>query len=83
MPLSGLALNEARRRLIEMHYRAQVGHIGGNLSSIDVMMLSTMSIWRQDDRFVLSKGHSAGASLRYLMEPRPVDRQRSRSVPSG
>jgi transketolase len=61
MPLSGLALNKARRRLIEMHYRAKVGHIGGNLSSIDVMMLIHHEYLGKDDRFILSKGHSAGA----------------------
>ena len=39
MPLSTVALNKARRRLIDMHYRAKVGHLGGNLSCLDAMML--------------------------------------------
>ena len=39
MPLSIVALNKARRRLIDMHYRAKVGHLGGNLSCLDAMML--------------------------------------------
>ena len=55
------SLDRARRRLIEMHYRARVGHLGGNLSCIDAMMLVHHETMRQGDRFVLSKGHSAGA----------------------
>ena len=39
MPLSTVVLNKARRRLIDMHYRAKVGHLGGNLSCLDAMML--------------------------------------------
>jgi transketolase len=54
-------LNKARRRLIDMHYRAKVGHIGGNLSCIDAMMLVHHEYLGADDRFILSKGHSAGA----------------------
>ena len=61
MPLSTVALNEARRRLIDMHYRAKVGHIGGNLSCLDAMMLVHHEYLRESDRFILSKGHSAGA----------------------
>ena len=77
MPLSGLALNKARRRLIEMHYRAKAGHIGGNLSSIDVMMLIHHEYLGTDDRFILSKGHSAGALYVTLWILRAADRQRS------
>lgn len=61
MPLTGIALNQARRRLIEMHYRAAVGHIGGNLSCLDALMLIHHEYLGPDDRFILSKGHSAGA----------------------
>jgi transketolase len=61
MPLSLVALNKARRRLIDMHYRAKVGHLGGNLSCLDAMMLVHHEYLRKTDRFILSKGHSAGA----------------------
>lgn len=44
-----------------MHYRARAGHLGGNLSSIDGMMLVYHEFMRSQDRFILSKGHSAGA----------------------
>ncbi|HEY4922882.1 MAG TPA: transketolase [Roseiarcus sp.] len=61
MYLDENSLDRAKRRLIEMHYRARVGHLGGNLSCIDAMMLVHHEMMRQQDRFVLSKGHSAGA----------------------
>ncbi len=61
MPLSAVSLNKARRRLVEMHYRAKVGHVGGNLSCLDAMMLIHHEYLGIDDRFILSKGHSAGA----------------------
>jgi transketolase len=51
----------ARRRLLQMHYESGVGHIGGNLSSLDAMLLVFHEMLRPNDSFVLSKGHSAGA----------------------
>jgi transketolase len=44
-----------------MHFEARVGHIGGNLSSLDMMLCLHHDIMKQHDQFVLSKGHSAGA----------------------
>jgi transketolase len=54
-------LTVARKRLLTMHYKARVGHTGGNLSSIDAMLVSFHDVLTDDDRFILSKGHSAGA----------------------
>lgn len=54
-------LFRARRRLLQMHYESGVGHIGGNLSSLDILMTLYHDILRPEDAFVLSKGHSAGA----------------------
>jgi transketolase len=59
--LSENDLNRSRGRLVEMHYRARAGHIGGNLSCLDAMMLVHHEFMNPQDRFVLSKGHSAGA----------------------
>jgi len=59
--LNELLLAQVRSRLIEMHYRNQVGHLGGNLSAIDSMLLVHHELMTPEDRFVLSKGHSAGA----------------------
>ncbi len=51
----------ARRRLLQMHFESGVGHLGGNLSSIDAMLVVFHEVLGKHDRFVLSKGHSAGA----------------------
>jgi hypothetical protein len=40
-----------------------VGHIGGNLSSLDMLMTLYHEILLPEDAFVLSKGHSAGAAF--------------------
>jgi transketolase len=51
----------ARKRLLQMHFESGVGHIGGNLSCLDAMMLIHHEYLNAEDRFILSKGHSAGA----------------------
>jgi transketolase len=52
---------EARRRLLRMHFEAKVGHLGGNLSCLDALMVLHHRILGPEDLFILSKGHSAGA----------------------
>jgi transketolase len=44
-----------------MHHDAGVGHIGGNLSALDILLSLYHQVLGPDDLFVLSKGHSAGA----------------------
>jgi transketolase len=44
-----------------MHYESGVGHIGGNLSCLDMLMVLYHRVLRPEDLFVLSKGHAAGA----------------------
>jgi len=51
----------AKQRLLQMHYESGVGHIGGNLSVLDSMMIIFHEYLRSGDEFVLSKGHAAGA----------------------
>jgi transketolase len=51
----------ARKRLLQMHFEAGVGHIGGNLSALDAMLIVFHEYLRDHDHFVLSKGHAAGA----------------------
>jgi transketolase len=51
----------ARLRLLRMHYESGVGHIGGNLSALDILLCLYHEVLGKKDRFVLSKGHSAGA----------------------
>jgi transketolase len=55
------ALRKAKLRLLQMHYESKVGHIGGNLSALDVLLYLHLRVMGPDDAFVLSKGHSAGA----------------------
>ena len=51
----------ARKRLLQMHFDSGVGHIGGNLSALDAMLILFHEYLSGDDKFILSKGHSAGA----------------------
>ena len=52
---------KAKKRLLQMHFESGVGHIGGNLSVLDAMLLVFNEYLNADDSFILSKGHSAGA----------------------
>lgn len=60
-PITRETLSRARQRLLQMHHKAGVGHIGGNLSALDAMLLVFHEYLGADDRFILSKGHGAGA----------------------
>lgn len=54
-------LRKARRRLLRMHFESNVGHIGGNLSCLDILMTLYHDVMQPEDQFILSKGHAAGA----------------------
>lgn len=54
-------LHTAKERLVRMHFESRVGHLGGNLSCIDALMVLFHQFIGKNDDFVLSKGHSAGA----------------------
>jgi transketolase len=51
----------AALRLLRMHYESRAGHIGGNLSSLDLLLVVHHEILDSRDQFILSKGHAAGA----------------------
>lgn len=66
-----------RRHVINIIYQAGSGHVGGSLSSVDVLTVlyfHTMRHnpldpkWEDRDRFVLSKGHAAPALYATLAE---------------
>lgn len=59
--LANTDLAVARKRLLQMHYESGVGHIGGNLSALDALMVIFHEYMESNDRFILSKGHAAGA----------------------
>src|SRR5579884_139449 len=59
-----------RRSVVEMIGRARMGHIGGDLSTTDILTTLFFAVLRVDpavpaaperDRFILSKGHFAAA----------------------
>jgi len=59
-----------REDIIRMIYKSQMGHIGGSLSSVDILVTLYYEIMNIDpknpkakdrDRFILSKGHSVEA----------------------
>jgi transketolase len=54
-------LLKSKKRLLQMHFEAGVGHIGGNLSCFDLLMTLYHRVMTPQDQFILSKGHSAGA----------------------
>jgi transketolase len=51
----------AKQRLLKMHFESGVGHIGGNLSCLDILLAVYHHVLSEADQFVLSKGHAAGA----------------------
>lgn len=54
-------VKRAKLRLLRMHFEAKVGHLGGNLSCLDALMVLHHRALGEADQFVLSKGHAAGA----------------------
>jgi transketolase len=52
---------QARQRLLRMHFESGVGHIGGNLSVLDLLLTLHHDVMTAHDQFILSKGHAAGA----------------------
>ena len=51
----------ARKRMLQMHFESGIGHIGGNLSALDAMLIVFHEYLKKEDKFILSKGHAAGA----------------------
>ena len=60
-----------RKRLVEIVYKAKAGHIGCDLSCLNVLTalyFDIMRVWPDKpkepkrDRFVMSKGHAAATS---------------------
>ena len=71
--------NKFRRQVIQMVHRAQSGHIGGSLSSADIVTALYFHElrhrpqepdWPERDRFVLSKGHACPLLYSALAEAR-------------
>lgn len=54
-------IRDAKKRLLKMHFESGVGHIGGNLSALDLLMFLHHKVLTDEDVFILSKGHAAGS----------------------
>ncbi len=54
-------VSRVKLRLLRMHFESGVGHIGGNLSALDLLVCLYHQILQPEDTFILSKGHAAGA----------------------
>lgn len=70
IPELKLKSEEIRKRLMEVVYNAKAGHIGGDLSSLNVLTALYLRIMNVDpknpkmdnrDRFIMSKGHCVEA----------------------
>jgi transketolase len=61
LPDFGELVRRAKLRLLEMHYESGVGHIGGNLSALDILLCLHHAVMGEEDSLILSKGHAAGA----------------------
>lgn len=55
-------------RFLAMYKKANAGHIGSSLSCTEVLVLLKFAWMREEDTFVLSKGHAAGALYSVLAE---------------
>jgi len=61
--INQIIVEKAKKKLLEMHFESGVGHIGGNLSALDAILVVFHEFLALElgDHFILSKGHSAGA----------------------
>jgi transketolase len=57
-----------KKRFLAMYKKAHAGHIGSSLSCAEILVLLKFSWMREDDTFVLSKGHAAAALYSVLAE---------------
>lgn len=69
--------HEIRISILKMIYNAQSGHLGGNLSAVELLLTLYKKVLKHDknlrdfeneDRFILSKGHASAALYCVLAE---------------
>ena len=53
--------NEILSTLLRMYKNANAGHIGSSLSCLDILIVLYFSQMKDNDKFILSKGHAAAA----------------------
>src|SRR3954471_10717680 len=57
-----------KKRFLAMYKKADAGHIGSALSCAEILVFLKFAWMRDDDTFVLSKGHAAAALYAVLAE---------------
>ena len=67
-----------KKRFLGMYKRANAGHIGSSLSCAELLVLLKYAWMRDEDTFILSKGHAVAALYSLLaeanlMDPRQLD----------
>ncbi len=66
---------EARKKVLEMIYRAQSSHIGSNFSCIDILSVLFEKMDFQKDKFIASKGWVAASVYYFLAQKGIVPRE--------
>ena len=59
---------DCRLTVLDMVYKAKTGHIGGSFSCMDILVSLYYRHLKQEDRFILSKGHCAEALYAVLAD---------------
>jgi len=62
-----------KKRFLAMYKMAHAGHIGSSLSCAEILVLLEDAWMRDDDTFVLSKGHAVAALYALLAEVNRID----------
>ncbi len=66
-------IEKLRRRILEVAYRDQMGHIPSALSILDIVWILYDKVMTEDDQFILSKGHGCMALYAVLEEKGLLD----------
>ena len=62
-----------KKRFLGMYKKANAGHIGSSLSCAEILVLLRYAWMRDEDTFILSKGHAAAALYALLAEANAID----------
>lgn len=49
---------ELRKKILKLAFETKEGHLGGSLSSIEILVLLYNKVMTEQDKFILSKGHA-------------------------
>jgi len=62
-----------KKRFLAMYKRANAGHVGSSLSCAELLVFLKYAWMRDDDTFILSKGHAVAALYALLVEANLLD----------